>query len=170
MGPEAIQAARHRRHREAGNKMRRYATTWLLLASIVIAESHSYVGEYGETHANWILTVDRTMPIKWNIKYLSDEINAIIYFVAMLLYIPNRVNKTTVITFIILCVIDLVMYFHNYKTLFYGSVYVWSAGIWMLVFSRLPLKRQIHLLWKKITHSLILTVQRLKRKKWIKRG
>lgn len=116
----------------------KYATTWILILSIVIAESHSYLpSEYAIRKENWILTIDRTMEIQWNVKFLSDQVNFILYFLAMLFYNRNRVNKATVITFIILSVIELGMYFHNYKTLHYGSVYVWSLGIWLLVFYRL---------------------------------
>lgn len=120
--------------------MTRYLTTWLLIFSIVIAESHSYLPErYALKKENWILTVDRTMEVRWNVKYLSDQTNAILYFLAMFFYNRNKVNKTTVLTFIILCLIDLVMYVHNFKTLHYGSVYVWSLGVWAVVFYRYPL-------------------------------
>lgn len=116
-----------------------------MILSIVIAESHSYLpDEYAMKKENWILTVDVSMPVSWNVKFLSDEITAILYFVAMLFYNGNKVNKTTVITFIILCVIDLVMYVHNYKTLHYGSVYVWLLGVWVLVFYR-------QVIWKRIS-------------------
>lgn len=115
--------------------MKKYATTWILILSIVIAESHSYLpAEYAIRTENWILTVDVPMQVQWNVKFLSDEITAILYFVAMLFYNGNKVNKTTVITFIILCVVDLFMYVHNYKTLHYGSVYVWALGVWVLIF------------------------------------
>lgn len=115
--------------------MKKYATTWLIILSIIIAESHSYIPErYATMKQNWILTVDRTMEVQWNVKYLSDQINVILFFLAMLFYNRNWWNKTSVITFIALCFIDLGMYFHNYKTLHYGSVYVWGAGIWVLVF------------------------------------
>lgn len=122
--------------------MKKYATTWILILSIVIAESHTYIPiEYAMRKENWILTVDVPMPVSWNVKYLSDEITAILYFVAMLFYNGNRVNRTTVITFIIFCVIDLGMYLHNYKTLHYGSVYVWMIGIWAFVFYMQSRKR-----------------------------
>lgn len=74
------------------------------------------------------------MELQWNVKYLSDEVNAILYFLAMFFYNRNKVNKTTVLTFIILCFIDLAMYLHNFKTLHYGSVYVWTLGVWTIVF------------------------------------
>lgn len=120
--------------------MSKYLTTWLLIISIVIAESHSYIPEpYASKKENWILTINQTMEVRWNVWFLSDQINAILYFLAMFFYNRNKVNKTTVLTFIILCLIDLVMYVHNFKTLHYGSVYVWSLGVWAVVFYRYPL-------------------------------
>jgi hypothetical protein len=142
--------------------MRKYATTWLLIISIVIAESHSYIPEkYATVKYNWIRTVDRTMELQWNVKYVSDQVNFILYFLAMLFFIKNRVNKTTVLTFITLSIVDLGMYFHNYKTLHYGSVYIWTLGFWVLIFYSPKLSRvsiytysfikcKISLLWKAI--------------------
>jgi len=135
--------------------MRKYLTTWLLILSIFIAESHSYLGRYSEIKQNWIFTLDRTMEMQWNVKYLADQINAIIYFFAMYFYIPNRANKTTVISFIILCFIDLIMYFHNYKTLNYGSVYVWVITIWGLIFFRSEVKTKTISLCKKIKKHIL---------------
>lgn len=115
--------------------MKKYATTWLLILSIVIAESHSYIPEkYASKKENWIHTIDRTQELQWNVKDVSNEVTAIIYFLAMFFYNKNRANKATVVTFIVLCFIDMVMWFHNYKTLHYGSVYVWILGIWGLTF------------------------------------
>jgi L-lactate permease len=108
--------------------------TWILLVTIFIAESHSYAGRFSTVKQNWILTIDRTMEIQWNLKYLADEINAILYFFSFYFYRKNSINKATLITFIIFCLIDAVMYVHNFKTLFYGSVYVWLGGIWVIVF------------------------------------
>lgn len=122
--------------------MSKYLTTWLLVLSIFIAESHSYTGRYAMLQQNWVLTIDRTQELQWNVKDLSDEINAIIYFFAMYFYLPNRVNKTTAISFIILCVVDLAMWVHNYKTLHYGSVYVWVIVLWGLIFFRGDIKTQ----------------------------
>ena len=130
--------------------MRKYITTWLLILSIFIAESHSYTGKYALLKQNWIWTIDRTMELQWNLKYLADQINAIIYFFAMYFYIPNRINRTTVISFIILCFVDLLMYFHNYKTLYYGSVYVWVTMVWVLLFYKEIIRAKTNFLWKKI--------------------
>lgn len=115
--------------------MRKYATTWLLILSIVIAESHSYIPEkYANKKENWIYSIDWTMEVSWNVKLLSHEVNGILYFLAMFFYNRNRVNKATVVTFIFSCCIDLIMYLHNGKTLYYGSVYVWTLGIWAVAF------------------------------------
>lgn len=133
--------------------MRKYATTLLLVLSVFIAESHSYLGSFSEIRQNWIFTLDRTMEMQWNVKHLSDQVNAIIYFFAMYFYMPNRRNKTTVLSFIILCFVDLLMYFHNYKTLYYGSVYVWISLLWLFIYYKDTVKKETITLWKKIkTH------------------
>ncbi len=133
--------------------MRKYAATWLLVLSIFIAESHSYAGKYAMLKQNWIWAIDRTMELQWNLKYLADQINAIIYFFAMYFYIPNKVNRTTVISFIILCFVDLAMWFHNYKTLYYGSIYLWLSLFWVIIFYINTVKWKTITLWKKIkTH------------------
>lgn len=136
-------------------RMKKYATTWLLIASIVIAEAHSYLPyEYAMKKENWIYSVDRTMEIQWNVKYLADQVNAVLYFVAMFFYNRNKVNKTTVLTFIILCIIDLGMYLHNYKTLHYGSVYVWTLGVWTVIYYRFTLMNYVKIKTVLLCHKL----------------
>lgn len=135
--------------------MKKYTTTILLIISVFIAEAHSYTGKYAMLKQNWIWTIDRTMELQWNIKYLSDQINAVIYFVAMYFYTPNRVNISTVLSFIILCVIDFLMYLHNFKTLHYGSVYAWIVMLWGIMFFSPIIKVQINNLWKCITQNRI---------------
>lgn len=166
MGQDQTRQLHHHPHPE--DNMKKYATTWLLILSIIIAESHSYISEipylpkdFATRKENWILTVDRTMEIQWNVKYLSNEINAILFFIAMLFYNKRWGNKTTVITFIALCFIDLGMYFHNYKTLHYGSVYVWTAAIWILVFFSRTLSEKTLSLWVIFKCKSVLLCQRI---------
>jgi len=109
---------------------RDYGTTWLLILSVIVAESHSYLGNFATVKQNWIYSIDRTMEMQWNVKYLSDQVNLILYFLAMFIYKENGINRATVITFLSLSIIDLGMYFHNFKTLHYGSVYVWMLLTW----------------------------------------
>lgn len=142
--------------------MRKYLTTILLILSIFIAESHSYLGRYSAVKQNWILALDRTMELSWNVKLLSDQINAVIYFFAMYFYIPNKVNKTTVTAFIILCFIDMAMYFHNYKTLNYGSVYVWVVITWVCIFYIEVIKHKISNLWHLIKQTILRILGNLK--------
>lgn len=142
--------------------MRKHLTPILLILSIFIAESHSYLGKYSGVRQNWILTLDRTMELQWNVKYLSDQINAVIYFFAMYFYIPNKINKTTVTAFIILCFIDIGMYFHNFKTLNYGSVYVWGVIVWVSLFFREEIKHKISKLWHLIKQTILKILGNLK--------
>lgn len=140
---EVIRQLRLRLH-QAFEWIRRHKTTCILVLSIVIAESHSYVpANYAEKKVNWIYSIDRTMEIQWNVKNLSDQIVQILYFLAMFFYNGNRVNKTTVVTFIVLSIIELGMYFHNYKTLHYGSVYVWTLGIWFALYNQYFIRKSV---------------------------
>lgn len=128
----------------------RYSTTWILIFSIFVAESHSCLGSKGSVEYNWGWTVNWTMEMQWYVKYLSEEVNSILYFTAMFLYAPNKINQTTVLSFIILCFADLFMWIHNFKTLSYGSVYVWLIVVWGLLFYRGLIRAKIISLWKKI--------------------
>lgn len=142
--------------------IKKYLTTWLLVLSIVISESHSYVPDkYAEKKGNWIYSIDRPMELQWNIKFLSDEINMILYGVAMFFFKRNRINETTVITFIFLCCIGLGMYFHNFKTLHYGSVYVWTLGIWFVVHIRQPIWKAVKCSLWKLKMQIVLLCQHI---------
>lgn len=113
--------------------MRAYLTTFLLVLTLPIGELHMLWE--GDTRAeNWILTVDRTMLIKWNMKYVEAQVIVILYFAAWWLWKPNKVNWTTVIAFFWLAIIDTCMYFYDYKTGDFGKVYYWFVGIWFLVY------------------------------------
>lgn len=135
--------------------MRKYTTTWLLLFSIIIAETYTYLPKwYALREENWIRTVPTPMLNHWNVKFLCNEVNAVLYFVAMFFYNRNKVNKTTVLTFIILCIIDLGMYLHNYKTLHYGSVYVWTLGVWTVIYYRFTLMNYVKIKTVLLCHKL----------------
>lgn len=113
--------------------MRPYATTLILALTIFIGELHKF-WEYDSTVQNWIIAEYRPMLIKWNMKYLEVEVSVIAYFCAWLLYIPNKVNRTTIWAMFWLAVMDVVLYFYNYKTHGFGAVYYWFAAFWIISF------------------------------------
>lgn len=80
------------------------------------------------------------MPVSWNIKYACDEVVIILYFVAWLLYRTNRVNTTTVRVFLLLAIMDIILYFYDFKMHSFGSVYFWFIGLWIFMFYRNKIK------------------------------
>lgn len=71
------------------------------------------------------------------------EVINIMYFAAWILYKKNRVNKTTVTTFLWLAIMDICLYFYNYKLSGFGLVYFWFTGFWLLTY-------YCNYLWNKI--------------------
>ena len=114
--------------------MRKYATSYILALTIMLGELHTF-WEKGEQHVeNWIVEEYRPMTVQWNVKYAIDELNPILYFVAMFLFVPNRVNKTTVLSFILFASVDTLSYFYNYKTYGYGWMYFLLVICWLIVY------------------------------------
>lgn len=114
--------------------MRRYAATILLSLTLFIGEVHTYWEGRPLRPQNWIWKVSREMPLQWNIKLASVQLNMILIFLAFLLYVPNRVNKATAVTFFWFAVLDTVLYFYNYKTFGYGYLYLVLAVIWLMAY------------------------------------
>lgn len=113
--------------------MRKYATSMILAATLPLGELHTF-WERDTRVQNWIL--DRTVPmtIQWNVKYLTDQVWWILVFIAMLLYVENRINKATALSFLVFSVLDLFMYIYNFKTYDYGYVYFIIAIIWIIFY------------------------------------
>lgn len=74
------------------------------------------------------------MPECWNVKFALSEVVIIMYFLAWWLYKENKVNRTTVIVFFWLAILDTILYFYNYKLGGFGLVYYWFVGFWILVY------------------------------------
>lgn len=111
--------------------MRAYSTTILLTATILIGELHTF-WEGNTTVQNWIVNAYRPMTIQWNVKFLSQEVCIFAYFLAWILYHPNRVNRTTVLAFAWLSVFNIFLYLYNYKLGGFGAIYFWYAAFWIL--------------------------------------
>lgn len=114
--------------------MKRYLTTLILWATLLLGELHTF-WENSTKKENWILTRYVLMPIQWNVKLVTDEAVYIIIFAAMWFYRKNRVNDTTVLTFILFSIIDTGMYFYNYKTYGFGIVYVLFLVLWVVIYN-----------------------------------
>lgn len=121
----------------------RYATTWILLLTIVLGEVHTFWERQEPEVENWIIARYVPMTIQWNVKIAIDQLNYILYFVAAFYYgrYPNRFNKITIKTFIWFMAIDMGMHFYNYKTFNYGYVYFILALIWLTLYKWERVKR-----------------------------
>lgn len=112
-----------------------YYTTLLIWLSLLTGELHS-LWENSTAKANWILTEKREMLIEWNVKYATDELWFILMAWAMLLYKPNRINRTTVAAYLYFCIVDMCMYFYNYKREGYAAIYTFLLIAWVIIYNR----------------------------------
>lgn len=76
------------------------------------------------------------MLIQWNVKFLSAQVTTIFYFLAWIFYINNKniVNNTTIKCFLVLAIIDTLVYFYNYKMYGFASMYFLAIIIWLLIY------------------------------------
>lgn len=128
--------------------MRKVATTLILALTLTVGELHTY-WQGGTTKQNWIISEYRPMLIEWNVKFAAGQLQFIMYFLAWVLYRPNRLNKTTVWAFFWLAIFDTIMYFYNYKLHDFGKIYYWFAAFWALSYYG---KKINNWLWNKLNH------------------
>ncbi len=116
--------------------MTRNAFTWIMVSTLIIGEVHSAFPDTEASIQNWILRGYKPMTLSWNVAFLESQVIKVLYFVAFLFWKPTKVNFTTIRTFVIAGILDIVLYFYNFKDpLFFGSFYVWMAAIWFLVYN-----------------------------------
>lgn len=114
--------------------MRKYLPTILISSVMLIAELHRYFPDSADSVRNWIIGVHRPMTTAWNVKLLCDQVALICYAAAMLTWVNNRMNRTTAWAFLLWTVMDMAMYFYNYKTGLYGAVYFWYGIFWFAIY------------------------------------
>lgn len=112
----------------------RYKTTILIWASLLVNEAHTLFEKSKEVQ-NWILFKYRPMLIDWNLRYLADEISPLLIALALLVYQKNRINDTTVKVLVAYGIVDLVLYFINYKDKeVYRYVYLFLIISWIIIY------------------------------------
>jgi len=104
--------------------MRKYLTAILLSFSLLVSEVHTFWEGGAIRMQNWILKVDRTMALQWNIKFVCMQAQGIIVALSLFYYHSNRVNKTAAAAFVFYNIADTILYFYNYKLYGYGYVYL----------------------------------------------
>lgn len=119
--------------------MKKYLSSLILVLTLPIGELHSYCSN--TMNQNWIIKAYRPMAVSWNMKFAMDEIVIVFYFLSWSAWKSNRINKTTVTSFLFLAIMDTLLYFYNFKLWGFGSVYYWFIGFWLLAY-----------FWKNIKH------------------
>ncbi len=116
--------------------MKPYLTTLILAATLLIGEIHTFWERGIQVKQNWIITRYEPMTIQWNVKFVGEELNWLLFTIAMLFYgrYPNRVNRITVGIFIATATLDIVLYFWNFKTVNYHYVYFGMAAAWAILY------------------------------------
>lgn len=114
--------------------MKKYLTTILLASTFFISEIHTYWEKKPVVVENWIYKANKPMTVQWNVKYASMQVIYIIWFLAWIWYVPNKVNKAMVSTVFIWTILDTFMYFYNFKNYQYGPVYLWVGIIFLTNF------------------------------------
>lgn len=129
--------------------MRKYATSLILWATIIIGEVHCLFAGIPGAY-NWIWRRNYPLTVQWNVWFVAKDINYILLLVAAGYWQRNRINILTLRVFTYFALIDFILYFYNYKTYEYGKVYLWMAAAWLLMYH-----------WKKITDYLWLQLELL---------
>jgi len=115
--------------------MRRYATTLIIWVSLIIGELHT-LWRYNTEVVNWTITKKVEIPLNWAVKWETDELWFILMGLAILYYIPNRINRATVLSFLIFCVGDWFLYHWDYKSQeTYGWLYTILLISWILIYN-----------------------------------
>jgi hypothetical protein len=136
--------------------IKEYATTILLWLSIIVGELHTFWDEHSQMKEvdgrnvemvlvdgkwvdikkyNWVLTRDESMTLQWNVKLVAGQVASVFIFLSICLYRRNRINTTTVHTFFIISMVDLGMWFYNFKTYHYGFIYILLLLIWIIIYN-----------------------------------
>ncbi len=114
--------------------MRKYASSIILSLSLFLGEIHTFWEKSAVKVENWIIARHVPMTVQWNIKYAVQEFVIIFYFLAFALYVRNKVNRTTVLAFLMLAVLDTLVYFYNFKTYGFGGIYIWFVIFWIWMY------------------------------------
>ncbi len=112
----------------------KYLTTILLWLGLLIGEVHTLFSD-STRQVNWIISENVTMPLQWNVKYLTDELWFIIVVLALVFYKDNKINKTTCKAVLIFVVTDLLFYFWNFKRYDYEYSYLILLISWLLIYN-----------------------------------
>lgn len=133
----------------------RYLATYLFAASLFIGELHTFLGkgvysvkidgkavQYKDgkpvERTNWHLlrSIERTP--QNNVKHLGDEVNFILIALILVLSLryPNRANRATAVTILAFSLLDMIMWWLNGKTHYYGVVYLLLPFVYLYAYKK----------------------------------
>jgi len=118
--------------------MRKYLTTLIIWASLMVNELHSL----WETSSKTIVAGGVSMPVQWYVWFLCNSAWGIMMAAAMYFYAQNRINRTTILAYLLFCCADIVMFLYNYKQEGYESVYTILLISWILIYNHGDNNRQ----------------------------
>jgi hypothetical protein len=100
--------------------MRKYATTLILWATLLLNELHTLWA--GSTR--YVMIEGQKVSAQWYVWLASDSVFTILLLLAaFVFYQPNRVNIAVVRAYIAFACCDLLMFFINFRQHDYGVVY-----------------------------------------------
>jgi len=108
-------------------------STIILVLTLPLGELHTFWANDTSVQ-NWIITEYIPMTVQWNIKFSAQELSVFAYFWAWVLWKENKVNRTTRMAFLWLAVMNVLLYFYNYKLGGFGKIYYWFAAFWIIVY------------------------------------
>lgn len=110
--------------------MRRYATSLILWASLLVNEAHSLF-----TNAGAVVFHGQQMSAQWFVWLVGNSLWGVLMAGAILLYRENRVNRTTVRAYLLFCLADTAFLFINYKQSGYEAIYTFLLIGWILIYN-----------------------------------
>ncbi len=112
--------------------MKNYATTLIIWLSLLNNELHTLWEHSSKT----IIVNGSAMSVQWYVWFACNSIWGLLMGLAFWLYVPNRINRTTVKAYTLFCAWDLVMYFYNYKQAGYEAIYTYLLIAWIIIYNR----------------------------------
>jgi len=131
MAPVRYRHHRHHHHRHMGNSMRKYATTFILWASLLINEFHTLF-----SNSKMINVTGGQVTEQWYVYLLCCCFNGLMFYAAWFSYQENKVNRTSRAVYVIFVSIDMIMFFINFKQRDYESIYTFLLISWPIVYNQ----------------------------------
>lgn len=125
--------------------MKRYATTLLIWLALVLNEAHCLFE--GSTATFTFHGVEMTR--QWFVWSLGNTVYCVLIGLAMMRYEANRINRTTVLSFVLFSLADLVMFAVNYRSTGYWFIYTMLFPGWVIIYNWQGVKAFIKALFKR---------------------